>query len=247
MKILAWDIENSPNIVYRWGLHDQTSVPINMVEEPSRVLCFSARWVDEPKKAIRFYSDFHNGHDEMILAAWDLIDEADALLSWNGKGHDTKHINREFWLAKITPPSEPKEIDLLATARRKFKFPSNKLDYIAQAVGVGSKTVHEGFPLWKACMENDPLAWGRMRRYNEQDVHLLVDLYREMLPWITSHPNRNLYTGADGCPRCGVLNSLHPRGLRTTNVGTFQRFRCDACGGWSTSGKSIERTEIRGE
>lgn len=243
LKILAWDIETRPHTVYRWGLFDQSPVGLNQVSDFGGVLSFAARWVGSPKKEIAFFSDHHDGHDNMIAAAWSLFDEADALLSWNGAGFDTKHMNREFLLAGLTPPSPTKEIDLMRAVKKRFRFPSNKLEHVAQALLGTGKQKHEGFDLWTKCLAGDEAAWKRMQKYNEQDVHLLIRLYDELLPWIDSHPNRNLYDG-EGCPKCGSAQ-LQRRGTRKTLVGEYARFQCQACGGWSSSGKAIERVDIR--
>ncbi len=42
----------------------------------------------------------------------------------------------------------------LQTSRSKFRFVSNKLDYIAQRLGLGKKTAHEGHELWLKVMNN---------------------------------------------------------------------------------------------
>lgn len=242
-RALAWDIETAPHEVYTWGLWNQ-NVGLNQIITPGHVLSFAARWVDDPKSKIMFFSDFHDGHDQMISAAWDLLDEADALVSWNGKGFDTKHVQREFILADRTPTSPFREIDLLQTARREFKFPSNKLEYVASALGYGGKVKHSGFSLWTRCLAGDPKAWAEMKRYNLQDVHLLVDLYERMLPWISGHPNLNLYSGA-GCPQCTSEN-IRKNGTWPTNVAVYQKYTCKDCGKHFRSGKSLDRVELRG-
>ena len=50
-KVLVIDIETSPNVVYAWGLWDQ-NIGISQVIEPSRVLCFAAKWVGQKKVAL---------------------------------------------------------------------------------------------------------------------------------------------------------------------------------------------------
>lgn len=242
-KILAWDLENTPNLGYIWGLFNQ-NISLNQIADVGNVICFAARWVGDPKSKIMFYSDFHDGHEVMVKAAWDLIDEADALLSWNGKAFDTKKMNREFVLSGYAPPSPVKEIDMLLASRRKFKFVSNKLDQVAQELGVGSKVKHAGFELWLKCMAGDPTAWATMEKYNKQDVHLLIEIYDRLLPWLDGHPNANLY-GIPGCPRgCGT-RYLQKRGFTRTTVGVYQRYQCTKCGAWSKSGKSIETVDLR--
>jgi len=175
---------------------------------------------------------------------WALIDEADALISWNGKGFDTKHANREFVEYGLTPPSPVKEIDLMLTARSQFRFLSNKLDYVAQLLGIGKKKSTGGHELWVACMNNDPKAWAIMKRYNVQDVNLLVEIYEKLLPWITNHPNVNLYEPGNGCPSCGS-EDLQKRGLARTGVSSYQRYVCNNCGKWCKSGKALQRADLR--
>lgn len=241
MRILAWDIETRPLEAYRWGLFDQSPVALPMLINPGGVMCFAARWVDDPKSGIVFRS-VQDGHQEMLETIYDLIDEADALLSWNGAGFDTKHIMREFVEAGMTPPSDFQEIDMLRAVRKRFKFPSNKLEYVAQALLGKGKISHEGFALWIACLNGDPKAWARMEKYNKQDVHLLIELYNRLLPWLDL-PNANLFDG-QGCPTCGSAD-VHKEGTRITKVSAYQRYKCNACGAWSRGGQALERVDLR--
>ena len=249
MKILAWDIETGPNLAYVWGLWQQ-NVALNQIEDRGEVLSFAARWIDSPKNSIMFeYAATDASKTLMLEAAWALLDEADALVSWNGKGFDTKHINREFLLAGMGPPSPAKEIDLMLIAKKKFRFVSNKLENVAQELGLGGKVKHSGFELWRRCLAGDGKAWAEMRKYNEQDVHLLVDLYYKLLPWLDGHPNRNLYDPkTDGCPRCPAgPEDLTRQGFRPTMTGMYQRYQCSKCGCWSSEGARTFGASIREE
>ena len=139
MKKLVLDLESSPHKVYAWGLWSQ-DIHINQIVEPGSVLCWAAKWVGEPE--IMFDSVYKSSPKKMIQRIHKLIDKADAVVHFNGKKYDMPTLNREFLLHGLTPPAPYSHIDLLAVARRQFKFPSNKLDYISQALGIGSMSTN---------------------------------------------------------------------------------------------------------
>jgi hypothetical protein len=231
MRLLTLDIETSPNLAYVWGLWDQ-NVGLNQIANVGSVICFAAKWVGEKK--VHYHSDHHDGHEVMVQKAWDLIDQADAIITYNGRAFDIKHLNREFVLAGLAPPSSHKDIHLLTVARGRFKFASNKLEHVASVLGIGHKLQHTGFDLWLGCMRGDDKAWALMKRYNIQDVELTEKVYERLKPWVRNHPNWTLYVdGVSGCPTCGVKTELVKRGLALTQVSAFQRWQCMACGSYS--------------
>lgn len=242
MRMLFFDLETSPNLVYTWGLWNQ-NIGINQIVEPTKVLCFGAQWLGESK--VHFYSVHHHGREAMLKALHELVDEAEAICGWNSAAFDHPHIRREFIEAKMTPPSPAKDYDLMKVAKR-AKWPSNKLDYVAQRLGVGQKVKHEGFDLWLKCMDGDDAAWKRMKRYQIQDVKLLSDLYAQLLPWSGSkHPSRNVIDGIeDGCPACGSLK-LERRGFQYLTTGKYQRYQCKDCGSWSRRRTAVSSTTMR--
>lgn len=229
-KLLILDIETAPNLGYVWGLWDQ-NLGLNQVVEWSSVICFAAKWYG--KKKIHFHSDHHDGHENMVKAAHAMMDEAHAIVHYNGRAFDIKHLHREFLLAGMNPPSPHKDIDLLTIARSSFKFPSNKLDAVSQALGVGSKVKHEGMELWLKCMAGDSKAWARMKRYNVGDIKITEKVYERLRPWIRTHPHVGLYTGQlSSCPKCGH-NELTRRGFARTPTQVYQQWQCKHCGGYS--------------
>ncbi|AFB70782.1 hypothetical protein MTPG_00031 [Methylophilales phage HIM624-A] len=176
---------------------------------------------------------------KMIKEIYALLEEADGVVTWNGARFDMPILNKEFLLLGLTPPSPYKDIDLLRTCRKQFKFPSNKLDYVAQALGLGEKVKHTGFDLWKECMAKDKEAWKMMKEYNIQDVVLLEKVYNKMLSWIRNHPNHNGYHAGVVCPNCGSSN-LIKRGVSCNTNTVYQRLRCKDCGKWSRSNKQMK-------
>lgn len=182
MKILMLDIETTPLQVYTWGLWDQ-NIGINQIIKSTEMLCFGAKW--QGKKKVTFKSVHHDGKKAMLEELHAMMEEADALVGWNSAAFDHKHIKREFLENGMTPPSVVKDLDLMSVVKANFKFPSNKLDYVAQALGVGAKFKHSGFELWIECMNGSDKAWREMKKYQIQDVVLLEELYQVLLPWLS--------------------------------------------------------------
>ena len=235
MKILYLDIETSPNLAHVWGIWQQ-NIGINQIMDSSYVLCWSAKWAGS--KDIIFDSVHNNIPEEMLKSIHKLLDEADAVVHFNGTKFDIPTLNKEFLIYGMTPPSPYKQIDLLRVARNQFKFPSNKLNYITQALGIGKKTEHVGHELWIGCMNHEGRAWKTMEKYNKNDVVLLEELYKRLKPWIRGHANYNLYTDVGlVCPNCGS-EKHHKRGVYYTNLSSYQRHVCTKCGTWFRSNKA---------
>ena len=210
--------------------------------ESTEIICFAAKWVGKHK--IIFRSVYHDGKEKMLQTIWELLDETDVVIHYNGRRFDVPHLNREFLQAEMPPPAPFRQIDLLQATKKQFRFPSNKLDYVANALGIGEKLKHEGFDLWRRCMANEESAWNLMRQYNINDVALTELLYERLLPWIPSVPSQSAYSEELVCPSCGSEN-LHPRGTAYTQQSSYQRYRCHSCGRWSRGTKSLTIAQIR--
>ena len=236
MKILLLDIESSPNTAHVWGLWQQ-NVSINQLMESSYVLCYAAKWLGDEE--VVFDSVHQAKPKAMLKGIHGLLNDADAVVHYNGTKFDIPTLNKEFLLHSFNPPSPYKQIDLLRVVRSNFRFPSNKLDYVAQRLNLGKKHEHEGHELWVKCMNGDKDAWKRMEQYNIQDVVLLESLYNNLRPWIRNHPNHNLFADDPVCPNCASTR-LQKRGTSISSTGTYQRYQCASCGTWSQSTKSVK-------
>lgn len=242
MKILLLDIETAPNTAYVWGLWQQ-NVSLSQLVDSGYVLCWAAKWLGEPE--IHFDSLFRSKPKKMLKRIHKMLDDADAVVHYNGKKFDVPTLNKEFLLNGLGPNAPYREIDLLSTARQRFRFASNKLDFVAKALGLAGKTSHRGFDLWVQCMANDEEAWKEMEEYNKNDVVLLEEVYNAFLPWIRNHPNRALYSGSGdySCPHCGGT-SVQRRGTAVTNLVRYQRYHCNDCGHWSRD-RVAEKSNVK--
>ena len=231
MKILLLDIETAPNKVYVWGLWNQ-NVSLNQIVEAGYTMCWAAKWVGG--KEMMFASLHEDGERKMLEKIYSLIEEADAVIHYNGSRFDMPTLNQEFLRMGWSPPAPYINIDLLSTARRRFRLLSNKLNYVAQYLGLGSKVEHKGMELWTKCMDGDDKSWRLMERYNKQDVKLLEKVYNILLSWIPNHPNHALFNNNIDtvCPNCGGKH-LNKRGFYYTKTLSYQRYRCKDCGTWS--------------
>ena len=236
-KILTIDIESKPMQAYVWSKKADW-IPDNMLIDPGGMMCFAAKWLGKPE--VIFYSEYEHGRRAMIQKAHELLSEADIVVSYNGDRYDIKRLNNEFLLNGLTPPKPYRSIDLFKTNRAKFDLPSRKLDYIAQATGVGAKVEHGGFQLWIDCMAGDPEAWATMQEYNEGDVIVTENLYVKLLPWLNNVPHMGMFnTDGGACPYCG-FGSLTEKGITHTQVQQYALYQCVNCEGWSRGNKPLQ-------
>lgn len=250
IKILHLDIETAPNTVYCWSLFPNR-INTSDVIEAGYTLCWAASWEGEREV---YYARRHpndNG-DLMLRKIYDMLEEADAVVHYNGTKFDIPILQREFVVRGWHPPSHFHEIDLIKTVRKRFRFASNKLDFVCQQLGLGNKTHHKGMGLWHDVMANEDKAWKIMERYNKQDVRLLKRLYKHLLPWITQHPNVGMWImdpKKPTCTHCGSTNLQKKGRQHNTKTQSYDRYKCNTCGtplrARLSSGKTSENVIVR--
>lgn len=229
MKILFLDIETAPNTAHVWGLWQQ-NVGLPQLIESGYILSWAAKWYGD--REVKYSSLRITSARRMVKAIHDLLNEADVVVHYNGTKFDIPTLNREFVQYGLTPTAPYKQIDLLRTVRSQFRFPSNKLAYVVQKLGVGEKLDAGGHETWVNCMSGDKAAFEHLERYNIEDVVILEKLYEKLKPWVKGHPNASLYTEAGSvpvCPSCGG-NRYQRRGTYYTASYRYPRFQCTSNG-----------------
>lgn len=250
MKRLILDIETLPMTLKGFGLRDQ-NFGIDQIVTPTKMVSFAAKWFDSSDDQTMFFSDFNDDPDEnydMVGAAWDLINEAEVIIHFNGTKFDMKHMNREFMEAGLGPTRPYQEIDLLKVARKNFYLPSYKLDYILRWLGHEGKVEHTGFVMWIDVVEGDEQARELFEKYNIGDVVKTELVYVDFIPWIDNHPNAQLFVNRGDdvmCVTCFstdvVKDGTAPRG----NISRVQCYHCKSCGRYFRGGKTLVRAEER--
>jgi len=241
MKTLFLALEAAPAISYVWRLRENY-IPVEHLVQPGYTLCWAARWGGE--KEVMFDSVKKSGAARMTRRIHKLLDEADAVVTYNGKSYDIPTLEKDFLRQRLTPPAPFAQIDLYQTAKR-FNFISRKLNFITKQLDLGERVKHRGMDLWTDCMKGDAKAFKEMEGYNKQDVVLLERAYEILKPWIKGHPNRAIYTDGESpvCRICGSSN-LTRRGKAPTTVGLYQRYQCE-CGAWSRGSTNLLTPEKR--
>lgn len=233
-RILIFDIETTPMISYTWGRWNQ-NVSLDQTIQESYMLCWSACWLNEENvfgDCVTAEEALKGDDTRIIESLWYYINEADILVAYNGEAFDVKKINGMFFLKGLNPPSPYKVVDPCKVARSKFGFSSNKMDAVAEYLGIPTK-MSTDFNLWKRCMNGDIESLQYMFDYNKKDVAILREIYIKMLPYISNHPNVCNYIGDSmACTHCGETEKYEKLEgyYYYTNVNKYQVYRCLTCG-----------------
>src|SRR6267154_4477293 len=146
--ITLLDIETAPTLGYVWGMWEQNVIA---VKEDWCILSFAAKALGSDRPEVFALPDY-NGYkrdkqnDKKLIAdLWRVLDKSDIIISHNGDKFDIKKSNARFIYHGFSPPTPYKNIDTLKIARKHFKFDSNRLDSLAEYLGIGRKLPHEGF------------------------------------------------------------------------------------------------------
>lgn len=228
-RILVLDIETKLINIRAFGIRDQ-HITINQIVDikasARTIHCIGWKWLGERKAHV--LSEWEHGYEGMLLAIRDLLDKADAVVGFNHVNFDMKKMRGQFALLGIDYPQPPTNIDIYKTVRQ-MGFPSSKLDYIAQAFGIGRKVQHPGLPMWNDALDGCPKAQRKMARYCAGDIRLTEDVYNRLLPYLDNYPHLRDRSG-HSCAKCeGRMTS---QGWKRTTHYRVQSLKCVECGAW---------------
>ena len=248
-KILFLDVETAPLLGYVWQLWDQ-NVGLNQIHTDWNLLSWAAKWEGDTSVMYQDLRAFpKKDNDKPILSRlWELLDEADIIVTQNGKKFDEKKINARFIMQGFKPPSPFRHVDTLQLAKKRFGFTSNKLEYMSDKLCTKyKKLAHKmfpGFELWRECLANNQAAWREMEKYNKHDVLALEELYTKLAPWGTGVSLETYGDGPKQTCTCGGTSFVR-RGFQYTKVGKYQQLRCQGCGAWSRESENLLIPEKR--
>ena len=232
---LFFDIEVSFNLGMFWTSGFKISLgPENIIKERA-IICICYKWEDE-KEVGWLTWDAKQCDKRMLEKFVKIANSADELVGHNGDKFDLAWIRTRCLYHGIGMFPNYTTIDTLKIARSKFKFNSNKLNYIAKFLGIGQK-IHTDFDLWKRIVLNkDKVAMDKMVRYCKMDVILLEKVYKQLSTHIAPKTHYGVIFGQDrgNCPECGSNDLI--RHLQRINASGIKKivYQCKTCGKYNT-------------
>lgn len=240
-RILTIDIERLPGLARVFDQKTSFVSYRNFREQP-RTICWAARWYGQSR--VIFEAEWKDPQ-RMLDRAWELFDEADAVVTFNGDRFDIPHLQGAWAIAGYAPPSPYKSIDLYKSVKNRFGFISNGLDHTTRMLGYTGKTTHYSIDLAEAALNGDRQAQKELRTYNAGDIELSEWLYDRVAAWDHNHPHMGR-SKEISCNRCGSQELTAERKPYAAVLLEYTLYRCDVCkgmvrGNWNTARKAITR------
>lgn len=163
--------------------------PIKITKH-SRILSYAWKWYGDKEVWVasqRMFPTYKKDKDNnklLVASLCQLYSKAEYVVGHNLAAFDDRVANKGILLNGLTPPPRHRVIDTLKVARQNFRLDSNKLDDLAQLLGIGRKLPHTGFPMWEGCLAGEAKSWDMMEKYNKHDIFLLEGVYDRFRPFI---------------------------------------------------------------
>lgn len=242
IKRLFYDLETSPNIGYFWRAGYKLNVGTHEIIQERRIICISWKW-EEEDKVHNLTWDENQCDKQMLVDFMKVANQADEIIAHNGDRFDIKWLRTRCIFHRIPMFPHYRSLDTLKKAKAHFNFQSNRLDYIARFLGVGAKVEHEGWAMWKKCMEGNKQALKDMVHYCDGDIVVLEDVFTVMQNYIKHNTHAGtLNKGYKfSCPTCGSEDVKHLKN-NFTALGTIKRqMQCNTCDyGYETSNSAYK-------
>ncbi len=236
MKRLFYDIETSPNIGFFWQPGYKLQIPFENIIKERAIICISYKFEGGTVQNLR-WSKKQNDYG-MLKKFIKILESSDEAIAHNGDQFDIKWIRGRAIKFGLQMSPDIVTVDTLKLARGKFRFNSNRLDYLAQYLGVGAKVATGGFGLWKAIvLHKDEKALNKMVKYCDNDVIILEEVYNQLKPYVPA--KTSIAMDRKHCPECGKDSMIihHNRVLASGAKKTT--LRCKECGKFNTVPTSI--------
>ncbi len=247
MRKLIWDSEVTPNVMYSWRTGYNLSLDYNMIVDERAIICICYKWAGSEKVHSLHWD---KGDDrEMLRRFTKVLASADIAVAHNGDKFDVKWFRTRCIYHRIECPDNIVTHDTLKSARGRFLFNSNRLDYIAKFLGLGQKEDTGGLKLWKDVMAGNRAALRKMIDYCKNDVIILEKVEEEMNKYIPAKVHAGVLAGGfrHSCPKCG--SGRTKRNKRSVSASGMHKVQlvCNDCGSNWTMAESSYAAELKKE
>jgi hypothetical protein len=243
-KRLYFDIETSYMICKTFYIGRKVFLDHKSILHHAKIICICWKW--EGGKMGSLTWDGKQDDKKMLEAFIRIANSADEIVAQNGDAFDIRWLRTRCIFHRIPMFPSYTTIDTLKAARSKFRFPSNRLDFMGGYLGVGNKIKTDG-ELWdKVILNKCPLALKKMVRYCKQDVALLENIHQLMNPYLlakTHYGVLNDRKSRESCPECGSSKTRKMRKMVSATGSMKQQYVCGDCGKYHT--ETIKNDKVR--
>lgn len=244
-KVWILDIETSPCIVMVWELGKQY-VGIDQLIEDWHIMSFSAKRLNASPNSLIYMETRTKDDKKLLKKLWEIFNDADVVITQNGKGFDEPKIKARMMLQGFKPYKPFAHHDTYLQNKDKA-FTSHSLAHLSQKFCKKYKKLKHkkftGLSLWKECLgaeivlHPNPKAWDEMKKYNKHDVLSDEELYINTQGWSKANAP-TIYEGDIDrkCSYCGEF-SLVVDGYKTKRAAKYKYMHCKECGKYQMGSK----------
>lgn len=254
-KILFLDIENVAYPENIFNTYGKYRTGAGFFPDKGYILVFGYKWLgdDEARSVIRSKKSFKIdpesesklcvGDDEILEEIHSIINQADIVVTYYGKGHDMPFINGRLLRKGLYLNPNIKHIDLYRTVKSAMRLSSHRLDNVAAFLGTDRKE-KVSYALWPRTWAGDYDALLDMAHYCRGDVTALEGPFNALLPFMKDLPTMNVRTkfNLTSCPKCSSTNTTKA-GFWVAANKTHQAYRCKNCSS-TVKGEVIDREAL---
>jgi uncharacterized protein YprB with RNaseH-like and TPR domain len=227
---LFFDIETSPNIGLFWEAGFKKNIDVSNIIKERAIICICYKW--EGEKEVHSLNWNSKQCDKIMLQKFiEVANQSNEMVGHNGDKFDLAWIRTRCLFHNIDMFPTYTTIDTLKIARQKFRFNSNRLNYIAQFLGLGEKIKTE-YSLWKdILLQKDAVAMEKMIKYCKKDVILLEKVFKALRSHMQPKTHYGVVFGQDRgtCPECGSDDLIRNNKVVTATGLIRIQYKCKTC------------------
>ena len=236
-RIILFDLESLPNLPEVMKVFCGLSAypGLTMKASINTIICFGYQVFGEETRCVNAW-DFSswkrdvNDDLEVVKRAREILQDADAIVTHNGRRFDLKFLQTRLLYHGLDPLPKIPHIDTCSIAKSHLLLFNNKMNTLAKFMTSEEKLENGGWELWVKVLNKDKEACKLMEEYCMQDVRTLNAVFKRLRPLISNLPNYNVFNPLDKpvCPQCGSTR-LQKNGKAVRGLKIAQRHICTDC------------------